>query len=574
MKNKLLIPIIIIGVLFSASCNKILDQNPQGVIFPGSLSTPTNTDAMVIAAYSSLGNDHYTYPYTSMWPYGSVRGGDAYKGGNGQGDISEYDWFENFSTNRVDNDLIDQLWYNIYVGIARANEALALVNSQDTSVYPLKVQRQAEMRFLRGHFYFLLKILYKYIPYIDETISKNNYASISNRVYTNDSLWGKIAADFSFAAANLPNSQTDLGRPNKYAAEAYLAKTLLYRAYQQDENNNVTGLNLGFLSQVNTLCDDVINNGGYSLNSDFSQNFLSSNRNGKESIFAIQYSINDGTPHGRLDYGHVLSYPMYPSYGCCGFHVPSHDLINAFQTDSTGLPEFSTYNNNDVATTHDWHTGTFDPRLDHTVAIPGHPYKYMPTVIFDSTWARAAGIYGAFASMKEVVSFNDPNFEKVPPFMSSAKNWDIIRLDDVMLFKAEALIQLSQQNSALPLINALRTRSASSTALLVTASGTPTSNYGIKTYQPGVNCTWTQNFALQALMFERRLEFATEGYHFFDLVRWGIAAETMNAYFAEEKTKSAHLAAANFTKGRDEYFPIPLNQMNFSQGVYKQNTGW
>jgi hypothetical protein len=235
---------------------------------------------------------------------------------------------------------------------------------------------------------------------------------------------------------------------------------------------------------------------------------------------------------------------------------------------------FSTYNSNDVATTHDWETGTFDPRLDHTVAIPGHPYKYMANVIFDSTWSRAPGIYGAFASLKEVVSFNDPNFEKLPPFMSSAKNWDIIRFDDVLMFKAEALIQLGMQDQALPLINQLRTRANNSKALLVKADGTPTSHYGISTYQPGVNCTWSQAFALQALMFERRLEFATEGYHFFDLVRWGTAAQTINAYFNVEKTRSQHLAIANFTKGRDEYFPIPLNQINYSQGLYKQNAGW
>ena len=158
--------------------------------------------------------------------------------------------------------------------------------------------------------------------------------------------------------------------------------------------------------------------------------------------------------------------------------------------------------------------------------------------------------------------------------MSSAKNWDIIRFDDVLMFKAEALIQLGMQDQALPLINQLRTRAANSTALLVKADGTPTSHYGISTYQPGVNCTWTQSFALQALMFERRLEFATEGYHFFDLVRWGIAAQTINTYFNVEKTRSQHLAIANFTKGRDEYFPIPLNQINYSQGLYKQNAGW
>ena len=158
--------------------------------------------------------------------------------------------------------------------------------------------------------------------------------------------------------------------------------------------------------------------------------------------------------------------------------------------------------------------------------------------------------------------------------MSSSKNWPIIRYSDVLLFKAEALIELGRHNEALPLINQLRTRAAASTALLKQQNGSPISNYKINTYQPGVNCTWTQDFARKALRWERRMEFATEGYRFFDLVRWGIAAETVNAYLNVEKTRKAHLKDGVFKKNRDEYLPIPLNQINYSKGLYKQNTGW
>ncbi len=62
-----------------------------------------------------------------------------------------------------------------------------------------------------------------------------------------------------------------------------------------------------------------------------------------------------------------------------------------------------------------------------------------------------------------------------------------------------------------------------------------------------------------------------EGYRFFDLVRWGIAADYLNTYFSVEKTKRQYLQTARFTAGRDEYLPIPLNQINFSKGLYKQN---
>ncbi|GAA0554779.1 RagB/SusD family nutrient uptake outer membrane protein [Chitinophaga japonensis] len=571
--QKHIIYIALCCMLLSA-CSNFLDQTPQAVIAGDDLNTPENVEKMVTAAYSALGNDHYTAPYSSMWPYGNIRSGDAYKGGDGAGDISDFHFYETFSLNRVDNGASDLVWFRLYVCIGRVNDALGRLNGISEDAFPDKQTRQAEMRFLRGHYYFLLKILFKYVPYIDETIPKENYDTISNRVYTDEELWTKIADDFRFAAAHLPGMQPEKGRASKYAAKAYLAKTLLYQAYKQDQQNAVTGIDAALLQEVNTLCDEVISSGGYQLAADFADNFLSARENGPESVFAIQYSKDDGTPKGRLDYGHALDYPMNQDYGCCGFHSPSANLVNAFKTDGSGLPMFSTFNNTNITNESDFHTYTFDPRLDHTVAIPGHPYKYDPAFIYQRSWARAPEVYGAYLSLKEAVLPGDPAFQKVPPFMSSSKNWPIIRFADVLLFKAEALIELGRQNEALPLINRIRERAAASTALLKQANGDYVSSYNISTYQPGVNCTWTQDFARQALRWERRLEFAMEGYRFFDLVRWGIAAEYLNAYFAVEKTRSAHLGDAVFKKGRDEYLPVPLNQINFSKGLYQQNTGW
>ena len=566
--------LLVFSCMILSSCEKALDEPAQGVVSGDDLSTPENIDKMVIAAYSALGNDHYTSPYSSMWPYGSVRGGDTYKGGDGPGDLSEFHLFETFSLNRPDNALLDQLWFRLYIGVGRANDALIKMDGVAESAYPNKVQRQAELRFLRGHFYFLLKILFKYVPYIDQNTKKADYATISNKALSNDALWTKIADDFRAAAKDLPVDQGDQGRVSKNAAKAYLAKVLLYQAYVQGENNGVSGIDAAKLSEVNTLCDEVIASGKFSLNTDYASNFLSAGDNKPESVFAIQYSKDDGTPKGRLDYGHALNYPMNQEYGCCGFNIPSHDLINAFKTDPNGLPLFTSYNNTDAAAALDFQTSSFDPRLDHTVAKPGAPFKYKPAFVFQRSWARAPAIYDAFASMKEAVLPDDPSFQKVPPFIGSSKNWAVIRYADVLLWKAEALIELNRPFEAVPLINQLRNRANASKTLLKNASGNATSNYNVQLYQPGVNCNWTPEYARQALRFERRLEFATEGYHFFDLVRWGMASQTMNAYFNIEKSRVAHLGDARFTAGRDEYFPIPLNQINFSGGVYKQNNGW
>ncbi|SEW51846.1 RagB/SusD family nutrient uptake outer membrane protein [Chitinophaga arvensicola] len=564
--------IIIAFSLLGTSCSRSLEQTPQGVISGNDLNTPENIDKMVIAAYAGLGNDNIHTSF-SLWPWGSMRSGDAYKGGDSPGDNTDWNNYEIFSGNRPEIGNTDQMWYYLYIGVSRANDALRRINQVSDSSYPQKKVRQAEARFIRGHFYFLLKVLYKYVPYIDETIPELKYGEISNKGLSNDELWNKIADDFRFGADNLPVKQPEVGRVNKAGAAAYLAKTLLYQAYVQDESNNLTSINQEKLTEVIALCDQVTA-AGYLLSPDFANNFLAQFDNGVESVFAVQYSKDDGTPKGRLNMGVALNYPMNKEFGCCGFHLPSQNLVNAFKTDAAGLPMFDTYNKTDAKEGADFTNNTFDPRLDHTVAIPGHPYKYSTNFIYDKTWARAPQIYGYFSSLKETVAPDDPSFQKIPPFMSSSKNYEVIRYADVLLWKAEALIQLNRFSEALPLINAVRQRAMTSTAKLKYPNGTYFSNYKTDIYKPGTNCNWTKDFAWQALVWERRLEFAMEGNRFFDLVRWGIAAEYLNKYFKEESSRRAYLKDAHFQKNRDEYLPIPLAQLNYSRGVYKQNVGW
>ncbi len=571
MKKQLILLIISFSML--AACKKSLDQQPQGVISSSELNTPDNIEKMVISAYSSLGNENL-HTSNSLWPWGSMRSGDAYKGGDGVGDNSEWNDYETFVTNQNTNSLTDQMWAQLYNDIARVNNALLRVNTIDAAQYPQKLQRQAEMRFLRGNFYFMLKIMWNRVPFIDENVPVDQYITVSNVALTSDQLWDKIAADFRFAASTLPDKQTDKGRPTKYAALAYLAKTQLYQAYKQDDSHAVTSIDQAKLGQVVGLCDSVINFSGYALASDFGENFLTANENGSESVFAIQYSKNDGTQFGRIDMGHSLVYPMNQEFGCCWQHIPSQDLVNSFKTAASGLPMFTGYNSSDALEGSDFLNQTFDPRLDHTVAIPGHPYKYDPKFVYQKTWARAPAIYGYFSELKGTVAASDASFQKIPPFMSSSKNWELIRFADVLLWKAEALIELNRPAEALPLINQVRQRAANSTLKLKQADGTFTSNYKISTYQPGVNSTWTQDFARQALRTERRLEFALEGNRFFDLVRWGTADTYLNNYFASESSKRTYLKTAKFNKGRDEYLPVPLNQINYSKGLYKQNPGF
>ena len=555
------------------ACDSFLEVTPQGIANSDDLNSVDNVEKMVIAAYSALGNDNYQDGMFSPWPYGDLRAGDAYKGGAGTGDMGDFHLFETFVYLRDDNSYLDKRWYAQYINIARCNDALKRINALSESDYAKKKMREAEVRFLRAHFYFEIKIMFKHIPWVDENDQSEDYINISNVEYTDQQLWEMIIEEFRYAVNNLPETQDEVGRANKNMAQAYLAKALLYAAYVQDDQHNVTSIDQNKLQEVVTLCQGLGNR--YALADDFAENFLCETENGKESIFAIQHSVNDNTLRGRLDWGAMLNYPMNPDYGCCGFHCPSQNMVNAFQTDANGLPQFDTYNDNNIQTAEDLLTHNIDPRLNHTVAIPGAPYKYNPEFIFETSWTRDPSTYGSFMSMKETVLPDCPCFAFASPFMSSGKNRDIIRYDDVMLWQAEALIELGRHQEALPLINAIRERAARSTTRLVDVQGDPIGKYVGAAYEPGKNCpAWTQEFARKALRWERRLEMSQEGTRYFDLVRWGIAAETVNAYFAVEKTRRTYMGEAQCTKNRDEYFPIPKNQINFSKKLYQQNHGW
>src|ERR1700722_11772099 len=274
--NKLIFAIVVLLLCFSGlfSCSKhFLNYTPNGTVTATDLTTPTAVEALVISAYASLGNDGWGNPISSMWVWGSIRSDEAFKGGGAITDQGQYNQYEQYNLITTDLAETDLLWNTLYAGVARANTALKGIDNLTVAEYPLKTQRQAECRFLRGHFYFLLKEIFKFVPYVDETISTDSLPLVSNVQYSNDSLWEKIADDFQFAASNLPATQAQIGRPNKYAAFAYLAKTRLYQAYQQNAGNAVTNISSDDLNAVVAATDSVIQNGPYSLSADYADNF-------------------------------------------------------------------------------------------------------------------------------------------------------------------------------------------------------------------------------------------------------------------------------------------------------------
>lgn len=554
---------VLIAVLVFTGCTDFLEKEPKGVLTGEEATSPEYVEDLVISAYAIWASGDDINSSFTLWNY-DVRSDDCYKGGSGAADGDVFHFLEISQGVRTTDWNINDIWVRLYRCVSRANTALAVLDGMDAATFPMKDTRMAEMRFLRGHALFMLKCLFKNIVIPDENVASEDYVNLSNVEYTNDGQWKKIVDDFEFAYKNLPEVQEEVGRPTQAAAAAYLAKTYLYKAYRQDENNNVTEINEEDLTEVLAYTSpEIMSKGGYDLENDFSMNFLPEYENGKESLWAIQYSIDDGTKYGNLNFGMELTVPQF--LGCCDFHKPSQNLVNAFKTQN-GLPMFDTYNDELYTASNDC-----DPRLYHTVAMPGYPYKYNVDYIYGENWNRNKDFYGVYASLKENVDPDCPCQAKVGgTYLANSLNHIVIRYADVLLMRAEALIELNRQDEALSLINRVRSRAAVSTMLIFDYA----QRLNVGTYKDGVNCTWTKDYAREALRWERRLEFAMESSRFFDLVRWGIADRVLNAYYRGEETRRTYYRDAQFTKGKNEYLPIPYVQINASNNVYKQNKGW
>ena len=558
-----------------AGCSDFLDeQKPQGTLSELEVNTPDKVDNLVISAYAIFTTAEDINSSFSMWNF-DVRSDDAYKGGSSTNDGDVFHQLEVEKGVLTTNWNINDMWVRLYNTLSRVNSALAVLEKCDDS-YALKSQRIAEMKFLRAYGHFLLKRLYKNIPFVmDENMTEEQYNNLSNREYTNNEGWALIAKELEEAYADLPVKQEDKGRPTKAAAAAFLAKVYLYKAYRQDnENSNqVTEINQADLKKVVEYSDPAIYAaGGYGLEKDFHNNFRPETEyeNGLESIWAIQYSINDGSTYGNLNWSYGLIVPNIPDVtdGGCDFYKPSQNLVNAFKTNLDGLPMS---NCNDA--NYDMTVDNADPRLFLTVGITGLPYMFNKKYIMDrsSAWSRSGGIYGYYVTLKHNV---DPDLIGTylirGSYWASPMNRIVFRYADVLLMRAEALAQLGETSQAIPLVNQLRERAAGSTQMIADYE----SRYGVHPYCKTYTGSYSKDEAIRIVKTERRLEMAMESERFFDLVRWGEASSVITAYVTKEKERVSFLGEAQFTENRDEYLPIPHEQISSSNGHYIQNINW
>ena len=555
--------IVMLTVFVLVSCkDEFLDGPAQGVLSEAVLTNQQGVEAALVASYSLLDG----YAEFQGWAgsgtnavLGSMPSDDAYKGsepGDQQPmtDVELYQW----STGGTDGYMNDK-WRTVYEAVNRANSALSLMANVDEGISQADRQRiEGEARFLRSHYHFEAYKIWGSVPYYteaDEDFRKSN---------TEPAL-PLIIADMEQAMNLLPETQGSVGRATKWTAKAYLGKLYVWA---------------GNYSAAQATLRDVVDNGPYSLEPCFHDVFSATEENGPETVLAYQASSNDGDPNGNNgNYQDRLNHPHSGSpFGCCGFHQPSQNLVNAYKVDGSGLPLLDgSFNSADVTP-----ADAVDPRIDWTIGRDDVPFLdwelHNPNFIRDRAWA---GPYSPKKNIYEKGSGAESNVGWNSNHLHS-QNAHLLRYADVVLLLAEAEVEVGNLEAARALVNEVRTRAGScaqgpvdNIEVAIDDASITWANYQIGTY----DAPWTDaDAARTAVRMERRLELAMEGHRFFDLRRWGIAEQVLNSYLEVEQTRRAYLTAASPYTARHQWYPLPTVQIELSEvegtSTLQQNTGW
>ncbi len=532
-----------------SSCNDFLDLKPTGSFTEAQLDD-SSIEGLMSAAYAGLeahffgNNEAFAGPITN-WVF-DVRSDDALKGG---GDITMEQYIHQLEVSNVtsDNAVALDKWRNNYYAISRVHKAMNAIANSNVSQ---KDVLMGELKLLRAYFYFDLIRIFKQIPYFTENEDPNGKRADE---YSRDQVFGFIKQDIADAYATLPETQEQAGRYNRYVAAALMAKVC---AFTSD------------WASVEKYADIVIGSGKYALYDNFGDLSKIEYNNKKESIMAIQFSTANNNAH--INWSNLLN-TTYSEGSLFGtgddFFLGSQNLVDAFATDDNGLPYLDGSEHYVKTTTsgENNYEGNVDPRLDFTVGRLGMPFRGHT---YNEKWCRAYDIYGEYSGKKGLIDPSSSDMVQGFPWGASALNFCLIRYADIVLLKAEALIEQNKQlDEARTLINSVRQKAARS----IDGNYTPqdldpfNANYKVGLYPSD---GWTQEYARKALRMERRLELAMEGNRWFDLLRWNTAVQTVNAYMKSEQQYHSYYAG-NSISDDELYLPVPYDEVNNSNGLYK-----
>ncbi len=525
------------------ACQQLLDQHPYGQ-FTEDQMDENAVEGLLASAYAGLeahffgNNEAFAGPSTN-WIF-DVRSDDALKGGGGismEGNIHQLEISNIFS----DNVSALDKWKNNYFAISRVHRAMLAIQGAESITD--KNQFLGELKTLRAFYYFDLVRIFKYLPYITE---KDDASTIDNKTYTQNDIYRFIQQDLREAYAMMNEVEPSAGRFNRYAAAALMAKVC---AFTQDWDS------------VIVYADYVIGSGRYQLYPFYQDMSKIDFNNTYESIIALQCSTADDNAH--INWSNLLNvtYSAGNLYGTGDdFFYGSQNLADAFRTDANGLPYLENAPAEHVSETY---SGNLDPRLDFTVGRIGFPFRGN---IYTDAWCRAKDIYGEYSNKKSCIDPTDTRMVQGWPWGASALNFCFLRYADVLLLKAEACVEKNDLSAAMSLVNEVRNKAKRSIdATYVPADLDITkANYKVEPYSAFAS----QEQARLAVRMERRLELALEGHRWFDLVRWGIAVNTMNQFFNSEAAFHAYYNDANMSE--DElFFPTPYEEVVNSNGLYQ-----
>jgi starch-binding outer membrane protein, SusD/RagB family len=554
--------------------DSFLEVAPQNALNEATLGSPQGLDAALISAYSMLDGwnaDWGVGPWggqQSNWGFGDIMSDDANKGTESTDGV-EWETLETFTWSPLEG-LFNAKFRSDFEAVSRANAVIKLANSVEGVSEEVKQQAIAEARFLRGYFYLDLYKMFKHVPYYteeDEFFKKPNVTESGEYIDIIDN----IKADLQAAADVLPLTQPQLGRATKGAALAFLGKAQLW-------NEEYAAAKASF--------DEVVSSNVYALQDCYRSLWTYAGENGtadgkRESIFAFQASINDGTDDAQnSNFGDRLTYPHAGSpFGCCGFRQPSQAFVNAFRVDANGLPDFD----NLYVGKLDASTEPVDPRLDFVVARVGVPVLDWD-IPYSLDWVRAPSYGGEFSNKKIMYGKNDP-VSKVSWVNTqlSGINIHLLRYADLLLMLAEAEVEAGTLARAVELVNMVRARAgncAQGPTGTIWVDDINAASITWADYEVGLYASFPDKaYATKAIQWERRLELGMEGHRFFDLRRWGTAKEVMDAYVAYEKQYRAHYTKyQGYVEPKHDLYPLPQSQIDLSaiegNAQLKQNPGY
>jgi len=573
---------VIAGSLLLDACKQdFLEITPNGSLDVSVLATYEGVDGLLIGAYSMVDGVanfnwnpelHWTST-TSGWVYGSIRGMESNKGTD-SGDQPDINPLQTFSETAT-NPYLNYKWMSIYEGVSRCNSVILTTAAAEEAETITTAQAESfvnQAKALRGFYHFEAWRLWADrtsntgVPYVDET---TDHTTLANTTDIRD----KIIEDLTAGTA-LPNDMKQVGRFNKTVCQVLLAK-----AEMQMYGDWAAALTLLTAAENGTNPA----NQGVDLEPRYGDIFDIEFRNGVESVYTIQYSVNDGSGGYNGGFGEVLNFPYNNGPGrCCGFFQPTQDFVNSFRTDANGLPFLdNTYNSVKVtndqgvpsATAFVEYAGQLDPRVDWAVGRRGIPY-------WDwgehggNDWIRDQSYAGPWSMKKQVYKLSQENvWTEVGNWTSgwTANGYRLIRFADLLLLKAECEAMGNTGDRGFAEVNLVRARAANTAGFVKEANGvTDAANYVIGLYTvPFANTA----DAMTAIKFERKLELGQEGHRYYDLQRWGVVQTELSRILTYEKTMEwgSALYGTNTVGAEDVNFPIPQRQIDVSNGLLIQN---